>query len=58
MKLLGELGGGHLGLLSPRTKITPRSSINASFRRINTNQLGNRWVFQMYCPAALLNVRG
>ena len=23
MKLLGVLGGGHLGLLSPRTRITP-----------------------------------
>ncbi|MFL6302742.1 MAG: S41 family peptidase, partial [Candidatus Sulfotelmatobacter sp.] len=53
MELLGELGGGHLGLLSPRTKITPRSSINASFRRINTNQLGNRWVFQDVLPGGV-----
>ncbi len=58
MELLGELGGGHLGLLSPRTKITPRSSINASFRRINTTQLGNRWVFQDVLPGGVAERAG
>ena len=58
MALLGELGGGHLGLLSPRTKITPRNSINASFRRISTNRLGNRWVFQDVLPGGVAERSG
>jgi len=53
MKLLGALGGGHLGLLSPHTKITPRSSVNASLRRMNIDSTGERWVFQDVLPGGV-----
>lgn len=51
--LLSVLGNGHLGLLSPRTKITPRSSINASLRRVQTSYVGERWVFQDVLPGGV-----
>jgi carboxyl-terminal processing protease len=44
---------GDLGLLSPRTKITPRSSINASLRRVQTSYAGERWVFQDVLPGGV-----
>jgi carboxyl-terminal processing protease len=52
-QLLSVFGNGHLGLLSPRTKITPRSSINASLRRVQTSYVGERWVFQDVLPGGV-----
>jgi C-terminal processing protease CtpA/Prc len=52
-QLLSVLGNGHLGLLSPSTKITPRSSINASLRRVETGLAGERWVFQDVLPGGV-----
>jgi C-terminal processing protease CtpA/Prc len=52
-RLLSVLGNGHLGLLSPRTKITPRNSINASLRRVETSSAGDRWVFQDVLPGGV-----
>jgi carboxyl-terminal processing protease len=48
--MLKELGSSGLGLLGPHTAITPRSSINASFRAVHTNGDGTRWVFQDVLP--------
>ena len=48
--MLKELGSSGLGLLGPYTAITPRSSINASFRAVPTNGDGTRWVFQDVLP--------
>ncbi len=42
-----------MGLLGPTTKITPRSAINASFRRVETSADGSRWVFQDVLPGGV-----
>jgi len=44
-KMLSELGSSGLGLLSSTTGITPKNSISATFRAVET-EYGNRWVFQ------------
>ena len=51
--MLKELGSSGLGLLGPHTAITPRSSINASFRAVPTNGDGTRWVFQDVLPGGV-----
>jgi carboxyl-terminal processing protease len=43
--MLRELGSGGLGLLSATSKITPKNSISATFRAVET-EYGHRWVFQ------------
>jgi C-terminal processing protease CtpA/Prc len=48
--LLNELGSSALGLLGPNTPITPRSSVNASFRSVETVNDGKRWAFQDVLP--------
>ena len=47
--LLGRLGTSHTHFLSPRTRVPSRSSINATFRAIDT-PAGARWVFQDVQP--------
>jgi C-terminal processing protease CtpA/Prc len=47
--LLGRLGTSHTHFLSPRTRVPSRSSINATFRAIET-PAGARWVFQDVQP--------
>lgn len=47
--MLSSLGTSHTHFLSPRTKIPSRSSINATFRAVAT-QNGERWVFQDVQP--------
>lgn len=44
-EMLRELGSGGLGLLSAGSKITPKNSISATFRAVET-EYGTRWVFQ------------
>ena len=51
--MLQEVNSGSMGLLGPTTKITPRSAINASFRRVETNADGSRWVFQDVLPGGV-----
>jgi carboxyl-terminal processing protease len=51
--MLKELGSSGLGLLGPHTAITPRSSINASFRAVPTTGDGTRWVFQDVLPGGV-----
>ena len=52
--MLDELGSSGLGILGPHTAVTPRSSINASFRAVYTDC---RWAcvgrFRMSCPEGL-----
>lgn len=43
--MLGELRSSGLGLISSETKITPKNSISATFRAVES-EYGNRWVFQ------------
>jgi carboxyl-terminal processing protease len=43
--MLRELGSSGLGLISAGTAITPKNSISATFRAVET-EYGNRWVFQ------------
>jgi carboxyl-terminal processing protease len=50
--MLKELNSPALGLLSDRTKVIPRNSINASFRSIDTSE-GLRWVFQDVLPGGV-----
>jgi carboxyl-terminal processing protease len=52
-EMLKELGSSGLGLLGPHTGITPRSSINASFRALSTIGDGTRWVFQDILPGGV-----
>src|SRR4051794_21431768 len=47
--LLGQLGTSHTHLLSPRTRVPSRSSINATFRAVDT-PTGARWMFQDVQP--------
>jgi carboxyl-terminal processing protease len=43
-----------MGLLGPDSKITPRNSINASFRAVDIAALGaKRWVFQDVLPGGI-----
>ena len=51
--MLKELGSSGLGLLGPHTAITPRSSINASFRAVPATGDGTRWVFQDVLPGGV-----
>lgn len=58
-QMLGELRSGGLGLISAGTKITPKNSISATFRAVETEH-GTRWVFQdvhQGGPAAVSGVR-
>ena len=51
--MLAELNTSGLGLLSKHTAITPRNSINASFRSVDTAHDGRRWVFQDVHPGGV-----
>ena len=51
--MLQDLNSSGMGLLGPTTKITPRSAINASFRRVETATDGARWVFQDVLPGGV-----
>ena len=51
--MLAELNTSGLGLLSKQTAITPRNSINASFRSVETTHDGQRWVFQDVHPGGV-----
>ena len=51
--MLQEVHSSGMGLLGPTTKITPRSAINASFRRVETSADGSRWVFQDVLPGGV-----
>ena len=55
---LSELHSSSLGILGPETKITPRSSINASLRPVDTAQEGLRWVFQDVLPGGVAQCAG
>lgn len=48
--LLAELRTSGLGLVGPKTKLTPRDAIAASFRRVPDTPSGERWVFQDVQP--------
>ncbi len=58
MALLSELKSSGTGLLGPHTKITPRNSIAASFRRIAETPEGERWVFQDVQPGGVAERAG
>jgi carboxyl-terminal processing protease len=48
-----------MGLLSPDSKITPRNSINASFRAVDIPALGaKKWVFQDVLPGGIAERAG
>jgi carboxyl-terminal processing protease len=51
--MLRQLPSAELGLLSPSTKIQPRSSINASVRSVMTDSDAPRWVFQDVLPGGV-----
>ncbi len=51
--MLDELGSSGLGILGPHTAVTPRSSINASFRAVYTDADGLRWAFQDVLPGGV-----
>ena len=51
--MLQDMNSSGMGLLGPTTKITPRSAINASFRRVETPTDGARWVFQDVLPGGV-----
>ena len=51
--MLHEVHSSGMGLLGPTTKITPRSAINASFRKVETTADGTRWVFQDVLPGGV-----
>src|SRR5579863_4646455 len=51
--MLDELGSSGLGILGPHTAVTPRSSINASFRAVYTDSDGLRWAFQDVLPGGV-----
>src|SRR5947209_6623857 len=51
--LLSELQASGTGLLGKKTKIAPRNSIAASFRRIPNTSEGDRWVFQDVQPGGV-----
>jgi carboxyl-terminal processing protease len=51
--LLSELHASGTGLLGKNTKIAPRNSIAASFRRIPNTSEGDRWVFQDVQPGGV-----
>jgi C-terminal processing protease CtpA/Prc len=52
-EMLSELNSSGLGLLGPRTKITPRNAINASFHSVPTEHEGQRWIFQDVLPGGV-----
>jgi carboxyl-terminal processing protease len=56
--MLHDLNSSGTGILGPATKITPRNAINASFRRIETNTDGSRWVFQDVLPGGVADRAG
>lgn len=56
-EMLTELSPHALGLLSDRTKINPRNSINASFS-VQTLDGGLRWVFQDVLPGGVAEKAG
>lgn len=51
--MIQDLNSSGMGILGPTTKITPRSAINASFRRVETATDGARWVFQDVLPGGV-----
>ena len=53
LTMLGQLVSAELGLLSPSTKIQPRSSINASVRSVMKDSDGPQWVFQDVLPGGV-----
>ena len=56
--MLDELGSSGLGMLGPHTAVTPRSSINASFRAVYTDTDGLRWAFQDVLPGGVADRAG
>lgn len=56
--MLDELGSSGLGILGPHTGVTPRSSINASFRAMYTDAEGLRWAFQDVLPGGVADRAG
>jgi carboxyl-terminal processing protease len=56
--MLKELGSSALGLLRETSKISSRSAISASFRRIETKSDGPRWVFQDVAPGGPADCAG
>lgn len=56
--MLDELGSSGLGILGPHTAVTPRSSINASFRAVYTDPDGLRWAFQDVLPGGVADRAG
>jgi carboxyl-terminal processing protease len=57
-EMLSELDSSGLGMLGPRTKITPRNAINASFKDVMTEHEGRRWVFQDVLPGGVADRAG
>lgn len=57
-ELLAELQSNGLGLLGKNTKITPRNSIAASFRRVASTSEGDRWVVQDVQPGGVADRAG
>jgi carboxyl-terminal processing protease len=51
--MLNQLGSSGLDILGPYTAVTPRSSINASFRAVYTPTEGLRWAFQDMLPGGV-----
>jgi len=56
--MLDELGSSGLGILGTHTPVTPRSSINASFRPVYTDTEGLRWAFQDVLPGGVADRAG
>jgi carboxyl-terminal processing protease len=56
--MLDQLGSSGLGILGPHTPVTPRSSINASFRAVYTDAEGLRWAFQDVLPGGVADRAG
>lgn len=56
--LLSELQSSAMWLLSANTKIAARSSIAASFRRIQSAPEGDRWAFQDVQPGGVAALAG
>jgi C-terminal processing protease CtpA/Prc len=56
--MLADLRSSGIGIIGPHTRIPPRSSINASFRSIQTSTEGKRWVFQDVLPGGVAEGAG
>src|ERR1035438_4976021 len=56
--MLADLRSSGIGLIGPHTRIPPRSSINASFRPVQTSTQDKRWVFQDVSPGGVAEGAG